>query len=110
MMVAAQTLDAMIANFSHPDLEVAVGTTITWTNQDGAPHTTTSGQNGTFDGAGWNSDQLLMGQSFSNTFDQTGTFAYTCRIHPSMSGTVTVTDAMVSASGSQTSGSSESEY
>ena len=92
MMGAAQTLEVIIASFTLPDLNVTLGTTVTWTNQDGAPHTTTSGQNGQFDGAGWNSDQLLMGQFFTYTFDQVGTFAYTCRIHPSMNGTVTVID------------------
>ena len=49
-----------------------------------------SGQNGQFAGPGWNSDQLLMGETFSHTFEQVGTFAYTCRIHPSMNGTVIV--------------------
>ena len=73
-----------------PNLTVTVGTTVTWTNQDGARHTTTSGQNGQFDDAGWNSPTLSRGESFSHTFDQVGTFAYTCKIHPSMNGTVTV--------------------
>ena len=111
MTAAVQTLEVIIASFILPDLNVTLGTTITWTNQDGAPHTTTSGQNGQFAGPGWNSSTLSMGQTFSHTFDQVGTFAYTCRIHPSMNGTVTVTDPIVSSSsGTQASGSGESEY
>ena len=86
------TVQATIKDFALPDLTVAVGTIVTWTNEDGAPHTTTSGQGGTFDDAGWNSASLSKGKSFSHTFDQVGTFPYTCRIHPSLSGTVTVTE------------------
>ena len=87
------TVQATIKDFTLPDLTVAVGTTVTWTNEDGAPHTTTSGQDGTFDGAGWNSSQLSKGESFGHTFNQVGTFPYTCRVHPSLSGTITVTEA-----------------
>ena len=82
---------ADIQNFTLPDITVAVGTTVTWTNEDGASHTTTSGQNGQHDGIGWNSSELSTSQSFSYTFNEVGTFAYTCRIHPFMSGMVTVT-------------------
>ncbi len=110
MMDAPQTVEVSIVSFNHMDLEVAVGTTVTWTNQHSASHTTTSGQNGLFVGPGWDSSTLSDGQSFSYTFDQVGTFAYTCRFHGFMNGTVTVTDSTVSAFGSQTSGSGESEY
>ncbi len=102
---------ATIKDFILPNLTVTVGTTVTWTNQDGASHTTTSGQNGQFDSVSWDSSTLPRGQSFSYTFDQVGTFAYTCKIHPSMNGTMTVTEGATSgSSGSQTSGSSESDY
>lgn len=65
-------------------LEVKVGTTITWTNNDGAPHTVTA-DDGSFD-----SGRLNPGGTFSFTFAQAGTFAYHCNIHPSMVGTITV--------------------
>ena len=101
-------VQATIKDFALPTLTVAVGTVVTWTHQEGAPHTTTSGENGSFDGTGWNSSTLSRGQSFSHTFDQIGTFTYTCRIHPTLNGTVTVN--LTGSSGSQTSGSSGSEY
>ncbi|MBI2170881.1 MAG: plastocyanin [Chloroflexi bacterium] len=80
-----------IQGFVLPNIAARVGDTVTWTNRDGVSHTTTSGSNGTFDGIGWNSPFLSFGQSFSHTFAGTGAFPYTCRVHPSMQGTVTVT-------------------
>ncbi len=67
------------------DLTIPLGTTVTWTNKDGAPHTTTS------DDGLWDSGGLSQGASFSHTFDQAGTFNYHCSIHTSIKGTITVT-------------------
>jgi plastocyanin len=76
-----------IANFAFDPAEitVAAGTTVTWTNEDVAPHTVTA-DDGPFD-----SGRLDQGGSFSQTFDQPGSFAYHCEFHPSMHGTVVVT-------------------
>lgn len=71
--------------FDPPSLTVAVGTTVTWTNQDSADHTITS------DAGDWDSGRLSQGQSFSHTFDQAGTWPYSCAIHASMKGTIIVT-------------------
>jgi plastocyanin len=38
------------------------------------------------------SESLGEGVSFTHTFDAAGTFAYICGIHPSMAGTVVVTE------------------
>ncbi len=82
-----------IANFTLPDLTIEAGTTIQWTNQDGAIHTSTAGEPGSETGT-WDSGRLRQGQAFSFTFDQPGTFQYFCQIHPgSMRATVTVTSA-----------------
>ena len=85
-----------IANFALEDLTIAAGTTVTWTNQDGAPHTVTSGTPGSASGL-WDSRNLSTGGEFSFTFSQVGTFAYFCNIHQSMTGTVTVTESGSSA-------------
>lgn len=73
-------------SFSPAKLTVVKGTTVVWTNQDSAPHTVT----GT--GGGPASGTLNQGESYSYTFDQAGSFGYRCSIHPSMTGTVTVTE------------------
>ena len=74
--------------FRPQTLNVTVGTTVTWTNQDQQPHTATSRTEGRFD-----TGTLQQGQSGSATFNEAGTFEYFCRIHPNMTGTVVVTAA-----------------
>jgi plastocyanin len=64
---------------------VAVGTTITWQNMDPTTHTVTF-LNGEID-----SLDMAPGALFPHTFDAVGTFAYHCKIHLDMLGTVIVT-------------------
>ena len=66
------------------ELNVAVGTTVTWTNTDSTSHTSTS------DAPGWDSGIVGRNGQFSATFQTAGTFPYHCAIHPSMVGTVVV--------------------
>ena len=70
--------------FAPAALVVAPGSTVTWRNEDGAPHAIAFA-----DGAPA-SDLLLPGQSFTRTFAGSGSFAYHCSVHPYMQGTVTV--------------------
>jgi plastocyanin len=65
-------------------LNVAVGGTVVWVNNDVTAHTSTA-DNGT-----WNSGTIAPGRSFSRTFSSAGTFLYRCAIHPGMMGTITV--------------------
>ncbi len=89
-----------IQNFQLQDLNVPVGSTVTWVNLDAAPHTTTAGTPSDPLPDQWDSGTLQTNGSFTFTFDQAGTFVYFCRIHPSMQATVTVT-----ASGAPTASS-----
>ncbi len=73
--------------FMPTPLTIPVGTTVTWTNRDSAPHTATS------DSGVWDSGTLSTGKSFTFTFNQAGTFAYHCNIHPNMHGSIVVTAA-----------------
>ncbi len=74
--------------FSPATITIKKGTTVTWTNKDSAMHTVTESDNST----GPDSGDLATGKSYSFTYSQTGTFTYHCSIHPSMVGTVKVTD------------------
>jgi plastocyanin len=65
--------------------EVAVGTTVTVVNEDGSDHTWTA-DDGTF-----SSGNLAPGDTFEFTFTEPGTYTFACRIHPTMTGTITVT-------------------
>jgi plastocyanin len=84
--IAIPTGAESLANRAYaPDnLSIAVGSAVTWTNNDSIAHTSTS------DGNGWNSGTIAPGAQFSFTFQNAGTFPYHCTIHPGMVGTVEV--------------------
>ena len=70
--------------FSPSTITVAAGTTVTWTNKDAVTHNVTSNP------ALFSSGGMGNGATYSFTFANTGTFNYSCTIHPSMTGTVIV--------------------
>lgn len=74
-------------SFSPNPVEVKVGETVTWINDDSGRHTVTS-KDGIFD-----SGIMGKGQSFSYTFDKAGEYPYFCEPHPNMVGTVVVTES-----------------
>ena len=75
-----------IANFAFTpgEITIAPGETVTWTNDDGAPHGLEYQ-----DGAA-GVDPLLPGSSFTRRFDRPGTYEYNCSVHPYMTGRVVV--------------------
>jgi YVTN family beta-propeller protein len=84
--IAGQTAISIASfAFTPGTVTIAAGQTVTWTNHDTVPHTVTSN-----DGK-WDSGTLQPGATFSQKFDQPGTYAYQCSIHPFMQGTVIVT-------------------
>ena len=70
-------------------ITVAAGAKVTFTNEDGAPHTATSGASPNADGV-FDTGTLTKGQSKTVKLVKVGTFSYYCAIHPFMKGTVTV--------------------
>jgi plastocyanin len=75
-------------SFSPNPVEVKVGETLTWINDDSGRHTVTSKDDGIFD-----SSIMGKGQSFNYTFDTAGEYPYYCEPHPNMVGTVVVTES-----------------
>ncbi len=75
--------------FSPGDMNIAVGTTITWTNKDSFAHTVTSGTPGSPSGL-FDSGNVGANGQFSFTFTAAGAFKYFCKIHTMMTGTITV--------------------
>jgi plastocyanin len=71
--------------FAPATLTVPAGTTVTWQNLDGEPHTAVS-----IDGV-FRSPALDQKDSFSFKFDKPGTYKFICSIHPMMRGTIVVT-------------------
>ncbi len=82
---ASSTVDIQNFAFSPVAVTVRAGTTVTWTNKDGEPHTVTE-RNKAFA-----SPVLSSGQSYSHTFTTPGSYSYLCTIHPFMVATVVVT-------------------
>ena len=70
--------------FSPQTLTVATGTTVTWKNLDGEPHTVRGADEQV------RSSALDQSESYSVKFDKPGTYKYGCSIHPKMSGTIIV--------------------
>jgi amicyanin len=70
-------------------ITVKVGTTVTWTNQDGVKHTVTTDNDAP---AKIDSELFGKGETFSYTFEKAGTYNYYCQPHPYMKGSVTVTE------------------
>ena len=74
-------------DFDPREVTVAQGAEVTWTNIGQAPHTVTAKD------SSWTSELLQNGDTFSHTFDTVGRYEYLCNLHPSMVGTIIVTDA-----------------
>ena len=85
---ASGAASVSIANFAYAPatITVKVGTTVTWTNEDSAPHTVTPDS-----GSGFGSGMMQKGDTYSHAFTTAGTFTYHCTVHPYMHGTVIVT-------------------
>jgi plastocyanin len=85
--VQPQTYNVGIVNyaFSPSTLNIKVGDTVVWTNNATTSHTVVSDS-----GTELNSGPLITGRTYSHKFNQAGTFAYHCSIHPSMTATVIV--------------------
>jgi plastocyanin len=79
-------------SFNPSNIEVEVGTTITWENKSNETHTVTSGSSGNHDG-NFDSGNIAPGGEYSYTFNEVGEFDYYCIPHPNMTGTVTVVEA-----------------
>ena len=78
------TIDIAIQEnaFNPADVTIKVGDTVVWKNMDSMQHAVRI--------EGENSHYLLVGESFSHTFEEEGTFLYICSYHPKERGTIEV--------------------
>jgi plastocyanin len=83
---AQQANAVIIKNFDFAPMSITVkaGTSVTWKNLDGEPHTVTS-----VDGL-FRSGAIDQNESFTFKFDKPGTYQYLCSIHPRMKAAVIV--------------------
>jgi len=69
---------------------IDLGGTVTWENPDDVPHTITSGTSASGPSGHFDSSLVMVGENFSHTFDEAGTYDYFCMVHPWMEGQVVV--------------------
>jgi plastocyanin len=86
---AAEMVEIANSDFG-PDLTIAVGTTVTFMNNDTIAHTATNGTDGVPASDSLFDLQLAAGASDSYTFTEAGMYPVTCTIHPAMNMTITV--------------------
>ena len=70
--------------YSPAALTIKPGDTVVWKNDDDHDHTAIA------DDKSFKSGNISPKDSFEFTFKKAGTFAYSCKYHPRMKGTVTV--------------------
>ncbi|WP_026229198.1 cupredoxin domain-containing protein [Paraburkholderia atlantica] len=83
----ASTPNAMFMknfNFTPTELTVKAGTTVTWKNLDGEPHTVVN------DVGLFRSAALDQDDTYQFKFDKPGVYKIFCGIHPNMRATITV--------------------
>jgi len=73
-------------------LEIWVGDTVSWSNDDAAAHTVTSGSTSEGPDATFDSSLFMSGDIFEFTFDEPGTYPYFCMVHPWMTGEIIVNE------------------
>jgi plastocyanin len=89
--------------FNPSTVNIKVGDTVVWTNNDPVIHTVVEGspslpspqstirpEASTITSAEFKSGFLSQGMTFKHTFDKPGTFNYYCSVHPTMIGKVVV--------------------
>ena len=72
------------------EVSVAAGGEVIWNNVDSAAHTVTSGNPTDGPDGNFDSSLFMSGTTFSETFDDAGTYEYFCMVHPWMKGIVKV--------------------
>jgi plastocyanin len=75
--------------YSPGDLDVLLGTTVTWRNADRSTHTVTE------DDDLFDSGFVRPGDTFSRTFGKSGTYRFHCTIHRFMRGSVSVFEVVL---------------
>lgn len=70
--------------FEPAQLTVSVGQSVSWVNNDGAPHGIA------FKDGAPGMELMLPGQGFSRSFSKPGVYDYACAVHPYMTARVTV--------------------
>lgn len=93
--------DTDVGCYIPEEVTVDVGGHVTWTVDDSAAHTVTSGDPSDADSVGalFDSGLLLAGSTYTQEFEEEGAVDYFCIVHPWMRGVVQVQEAMAEENG-----------
>jgi plastocyanin len=90
-IVKGASIPSMKEPYNPSPINIAKGTTVTWTNHDSTAHTVTEGNpSGYSPPNGFDSGILAPGGVFTHTFATAGTVQYYCTLHPTMLGEIIV--------------------
>lgn len=81
---ATHAVAVRLVDYDPERLEVAVGDTVVWTNEDALPHTVTSAD------TAWGSGDMPRGSSWTYVAAAAGEYPYVCEYHPTMRGVLVV--------------------
>lgn len=79
---SSQTISIKNSSFNPATLTIKKGSTVSWINEDSIQHSIKFST--------IQSPILNQNQTYSTNFTETGTFDYTCGIHPNMTGKIIV--------------------
>lgn len=85
--IEGDTVEISKSRFDPIEVDVQVGDTVTFHNNDAFEHTVTSKDEAP---AAFDSGKLGQDEMFQFMFTETGTYDYFCQIHPTMRATVVV--------------------
>jgi len=90
-IVKESSIPDIVESYNPTSIKVYSGTTATWTNDDYAVHTVTSGtMSDDIVGSMFDSGLIPAGSTWSYKFEKSGEWDYFCTLHPWMEGTVSV--------------------
>jgi plastocyanin len=72
------------------NVSISAGDEVTWSNDDTAAHTVTSGMPADGPDGNFDSSLFMAGDTFSVTLDEAGEYPYFCMVHPWMTGNISV--------------------
>lgn len=83
--VAPATVTIRDLRFSPDSLEIRVGNSVEWRFDDDGLYHHVEAEDGSFE------SDIVGSGTFTATFNESGSYPYSCSIHPYMTGTVVVT-------------------
>lgn len=80
--IETKTVTIKNLKFEPETLTIKLHDQVVWKNQDSIDHKVK--------GNDWGNVPIGPGENFTQAFDKTGTYSYTCTLHPTMTGTIIV--------------------